>query len=121
MKVDNGGSKMKVTIELELDNVSYNAHHGPGSKRWARYGTMWSKEANDYVPKPNSEYKPLEEPALINSIVEIMRQGFYDWHSNGWLKLKIDGKAVRECCDTVEGEAHKSYCKSVAGPEASEA
>lgn len=115
----------KVTVEIELDNVEYDKAHGPGSEYWARHGIVWSKTAGprgdgDYVPKPDSEYKSLEGEALVASIIDILGEGFYDWQSKGWLKLAIDGKAVRECCNTVDGDKHKDWCEKIAGPEASE-
>jgi hypothetical protein len=114
----------KVTIELELDEAAYRAKYGPGSEHWNRYRTVDTIRPDgiwDSEPKPESDYKPIEGQALHDAIIEILGEGFYDWDSNGWLKLKIDGKPVRECCATVEGDGHKSYCESIAGPEASEA
>jgi hypothetical protein len=115
----------KVTIELELDEASYRREYGPGSEHWAKYMYNSSQGPNgEWVktPKADSDYKPLEGQALNETIVEILREGFYDWQSDGrqWLKLTIDGKAMRHCCYTTDGDKHKDYCPVIAGPEATE-
>jgi hypothetical protein len=119
----------KVTVELELDETAYRAKYGPGSEYWNKYQVdrVLDGGQNQFGPtyhnvvKPASEYKPMEGQILHDAVIEILSEGFYDWASEGWMKLKIDGKAMRECCGTVEGDSHKSYCESIAGPEASEA
>ena len=95
----------KVVVTIELDNVEYDKAYGPGSEFWEKYNL-------------DREYKSLEGQALRHNIVEILSEGFYDWDKHGWLTLTIDGKAVRKCCGTVEGDSHRSYCETIAGPEA---
>jgi hypothetical protein len=120
----------KVTVELELDETAYRAKYGPGTEWWKRYHTDYVKGDDGHViidesgsavktVKPESEYKPMEGQRLYEAIIDILNEGFYDWASQGWLKLKVDGKPVRSCCSTVEGDGHMGHCKSIAGPEAS--
>lgn len=101
----------KVTVTIELDQAAYDAKYGPGSEHWAKYhGQSFS----------DGEYKSLEGQVLEDAIVDTLHEGFYDWQSQGWLKLKVDGKAVCKGCGRVEGRPHKGYCKTVVGAEASE-
>ena len=121
----------KVVVTIELDNEAYTKEYGPGSKFWEKYHTTRVLDGgqNEFgptyrnVPLPASEYKSLEGQLLRDTIIEILREGFYDYQSDDrqWLKLSIDGKDVRQCCGTVEGDKHRDWCNSIAGPEASEA
>ena len=115
----------KVTIELELNEESYRREYGPGSEHWAKYQYTSSQGPNgEWIKtvKPDSDYKPLEGEELRQAIVEIMSEGFHDWvtEDRGWLNMAIDGKALRHCCHTIEGDKHKSYCPTIVGPEATE-
>src|SRR5215467_8092209 len=89
---------MKITIELELDQEAYDKEHGPGSEFWQKYHsgddpkTYWAN-------KPNW---------LRAAVVDVLHEGFYDWDSKGWMKLKIDGKSGCKCCGWTEG--HQSWC-----------
>jgi hypothetical protein len=98
----------KVTVTIELDEQSYRAKYGPDSEWWKEYHY------------DSSDYKPMEGMVLARTIIEILTEGFYDWDSKGWLKMTIDGKVVRGCCSTLEGESHRWYCAKLAGPEASD-
>ena len=93
----------KVVVTIELDNEAYDKKHGPSSEYWEKYNH-------------GREYKSLEGEALKDMIVEILREGFYDWASKEWLRLTLDGKVSCEGCGKTEG--HKDWCHIVAGPEA---
>jgi hypothetical protein len=110
----------KVVIELELDNEKYDAYYGPGSEWWAKYGhdKKYNPQTDEYEKVPR-EYVPTEGQLLYESIMEVICEGFYEWYKEGWLKLTIDGKPMRECCQSIEGDKHLSYCDFVSGPEAS--
>lgn len=92
----------KVTIELELDEASYRAKYGPGTEWWGKYQTdrVHDGGQNEFgptyhnVPKPASDYKPMEGKLLEEALQDILIEGFWDWASNGWLKLRIDGKVI---------------------------
>lgn len=115
---------VKVTVEIELDNEAYREKYGPGSEHWKKYMVDYVREGevSTVVAKPDSEYKSMEGQMLNDAIIDVLYEGFYDWacDEHGWMKLTIDGKAVRQCCNTVDGDKHKDWCPTVAGPEASE-
>ena len=112
----------KVTVTIELDERSYREKYGPGSEHWEKYQVEHT--CDDYGRsvrsiKPASDYKPLEGKLLNDAIIYILHEGFYDWASEGWLRVGIDGKAVRQCCNTLEGESHLQWCETIAGAEQS--
>jgi|SRR5882672_2005460 len=87
---------MKLTIELDLDMDSYNAKYGPGSEYWNKY----------HPDKDPAEH--LKSGWLMAAVVEVLHEGFYDWDSKGWMRLKIDGKPGCKGCGWTEG--HQSWC-----------
>lgn len=68
---------MTVRIELELDMEAYNQKYGPGSEHWAEY-------CKDRDPAEHLKPGWLEEV-----IHEILEEGFYDWSSQGWMKVQV--------------------------------
>ena len=68
---------MKLTIELELDQQSYDQKYGPGSEFWQKYHP-------DKDPAEHCKPGWAEE-----AIHEILEEGFYDWASQGWLKVQV--------------------------------
>jgi hypothetical protein len=62
----------------------------------------------------------MEGELFEDAVVDVLAEGFYDWNSQGWMKMTVDGKRVMGCCGKVEGRAHQPWCVAVNGPEASE-
>ena len=92
---------MKLTIELDLDIDAYTKQYGPGSEFWAKY----------HPDKDPSEYELNKPNWLMAGVVEVLHEGFYDWDSKGWMRLKIDGKPGCKGCGWTEG--HQSWCAHV--------
>jgi hypothetical protein len=113
---------MKVTVEVELDQEAYDKEYGPGSEWFMKihgeksYGWTAEREAKA-VERYHINYH--RQSSLQAAVLDVIQEGFYDWASQGWLKLTIDGKPIKRCCPTLEGEPHKDYCEAIAGPEAS--
>jgi hypothetical protein len=68
---------MTIRIEMELDVDAYNAKYGPGSEWAEKYGTGLT----DHMEQ-NPEW-------LKEAIEDVLNEGFYDWHSQGWMRLQI--------------------------------
>ena len=68
---------MTVKIELTLDMDSYNKKYGPGSEFWLKYHP--DKDPADH----------LKSAWLEEAIHEVLEEGFYDWASQGWMKVDI--------------------------------
>jgi hypothetical protein len=107
----------KITVEIELDEIAYKAKYGPDSEWWNKHMVDWVREGKNQhpirikgVPKPASEYKPLEGQALEDTIVEILSEGFYDWKSQGWMKFKLNGMPCCASCGRIEGRRHQDWC-----------
>ena len=66
---------MKATITLELDMDSYNRKYGPGSAWAEKYG-------HDMVTGRSPDW-------LKEALEEVLSEGFYDWDSEGWLKVQV--------------------------------
>ena len=99
---------VKIMVEIELDQASYDKVYGPGSEFWTKY----------HPDQDPGEYKSLEGQGLESMVVEVLTEGFYDWDSKGWMKLVVNGKPCCKLCGRTEG--HKDWCPVIAGPEASE-
>ena len=68
---------MTIRIELELDMESYKAKYGPGSEWAKKYG-----ESNWDHMQSNSNW-------LKEAIEDVLQEGFYDWASQGWMKVQV--------------------------------
>jgi hypothetical protein len=114
---------MKVTVEVELDQEAYDKKYGPGSEYFIKY---YGPDSHGWSPE--KEAKAVEnyhidyhmQSSLQAMVIDVIHEGFYDWAEKGWLKMKIDGSPMRQCCNTVESMPHKSHCEAIAGPEAPE-
>ena len=69
---------MTVRIALELDMDSYNKKYGPGSEWHAKYYSGQDREC--WQDNPNW---------LKEAIEDVLQEGFWDWHSQGWMKVQI--------------------------------
>lgn len=109
-------AKISVMLTVEFDQEAYDKEHGPGSEYWRKY-----REAHatpEEIEKKIADYKNSYSPrGTAETIVECLREGFYDWESKGWLKITVLGHAVCDKCGGVD--KHKDWCESIAGPEAS--
>jgi len=104
----------KLTVTIELDNEGFDKAYGPGSVWWVR---TYAGSDPEYVAERISEYKSLEGEALEDAIVDILGEGFYDWHSNELMQITIDGKHCCAGCGKVEGREHQPWCYIIAEPE----
>jgi hypothetical protein len=68
---------MTITIKLDLDMDSYNQKYGPGSEFWMKYHP--DKDPTEHLP----------QGWLEDAIHEVLEEGFYDWESQGWMKVHI--------------------------------
>lgn len=120
-------AKMKIVVELELDQEAYDKEHGPGSEYWNKYrnspvrnehGDINHAETDAEQARRVEEYKDNHsERGTAEAIVDCLLEGFYDWQWKGWLKIEVQGHSVCNECGAVD--RHKDYCGKIAGPEAS--
>jgi hypothetical protein len=68
---------MTIRIEMELDTDAYQAKYGPGSEWAEKYGTGLT----DHM-QSNPDW-------LKEAVEDVLNEGFYDWHSQGWMRLQI--------------------------------
>lgn len=109
----------KVVVTIEVDQVEYDKVYGPGTEFWEKYHGPRS-----YAWTPGKEQKAKEdykknhsENGIADTVVDALREAFYDWASKGWLTLSVEGKAVCKVCGGCD--SHKPWCASIVGAEAS--
>jgi len=68
---------MTIRIEMELDMDAYNAKYGPGSEWYAKYGGQDREHWQD------------DPDWLEKAVRDVLHEGFYDWDSQGWMRLQI--------------------------------
>jgi hypothetical protein len=68
---------MTIRIEMDLDIDAYQAKYGPCSECAEKYGTGLT----DHMQQ-NPDW-------LKEAVEDVLNEGFYDWHSQGWMRLQI--------------------------------
>src|SRR5882672_10879038 len=110
----------KVVVTVEVNQAEYDKVHGPGTEFWETYhgprSYAWTIEKEQQAKE---DYKKNHsENGIADSVVDALREAFYDWSDKGWLTLSVEGKTICKACGGVEW--HKPWCASIVGAEAIE-
>lgn len=88
---------MRVRITLDLDMDAYRAKYGPGTEYWNKHRTRQVRVTGEdgdmvwqTVIEPAEAYEFDRNSKLVEEMVrDILEEGFYDWDSQGWLRVGI--------------------------------